>query len=213
MCGGKIEIVPCSRVGHIFRTFSPYKWTTTVKLPEYNYKRVAAVWMDHYQELYYDRIGRTGDRREQNIGDYGSVLARKELRESLQCKDFEWWVCDRTCDHIFPQFIMCLYQDLSCVCTRYLREQMPDLHKGVIKGMGEIRCNCLTIILCWQTATKLGSVYLCYRTQKYTYLLFAGILTSSFAWTSRIWSQMLDCLSWFLIATARRATNTGDYEI
>jgi len=111
MCGGKIEIVPCSRVGHIFRTFSPYKWTTTVKLPEYNYKRVASVWMDHYQELYYDRIGHTGDRREQNIGDYGSVLARKELRESLQCKDFDW----------------------------YLREQMPDLHNGVIKGMGEIR--------------------------------------------------------------------------
>ena len=97
MCGGKIEIVPCSRVGHIFRTFSPYKWTTTVKLPEYNYKRVAAVWMDHYQELYYDRIGRTGDRREQNIGDYGSVLARKELRESLQCKDFEWCVRKSHC--------------------------------------------------------------------------------------------------------------------
>ena len=92
MCGGKIEIVPCSRVGHIFRTFSPYKWETTVKLPEYNYKRVAAVWMDHYQELYYDRIGNTGDRREQNIGNYGSVLDRKELRENLQCKDFEWWV-------------------------------------------------------------------------------------------------------------------------
>ena len=110
MCGGKIEIVPCSRVGHIFRTFSPYKWTTTVKLPEYNYKRVAAVWMDHYQELYYDRIGRTGDRREQNIGDYGSVLARKELRESLQCKDFEWCVCDKICDHIFPPVIICLYQ-------------------------------------------------------------------------------------------------------
>ena len=51
MCGGSIEIVPCSRVGHVFRTFSPYKWTTKVKLPEYNYKRVAAVWMDKYKEF------------------------------------------------------------------------------------------------------------------------------------------------------------------
>ena len=128
MCGGKIEIVPCSRVGHIFRTFSPYKWETTVKLPEYNYKRVAAVWMDHYQELYYDRIGNTGDRREQNIGNYGSVLDRKELRENLQCKDFEWWV----------EFIFDLTH-ITSPLTRYLREQMPALYNGVIKGMGELR--------------------------------------------------------------------------
>lgn len=110
MCGGSIEIVPCSRVGHIFRTFSPYKWTTKVKLPEYNYKRVAAVWMDEYQELYYDRLGKTGGRRVDNIGDYGTVAARQELREGLLCKDFSW----------------------------YLQNQMPNLLSEV-KGMGEIR--------------------------------------------------------------------------
>jgi len=111
MCGGSIEIVPCSRVGHIFRTFSPYKWTTKVKLPEYNYKRVAAVWMDNFKHLYYDRLGKTGGELADNIGDFGDVSERLELREALQCENFEW----------------------------YLRNQMPELARNKILGAGEIR--------------------------------------------------------------------------
>jgi len=111
MCGGAIEIVPCSRVGHIFRSFSPYKWTAKVKLPDYNYKRVAEVWMDEYKELYYDRLGTTKTSREENVGDFGFVEDRKILRDSLQCKDFSW----------------------------YLWNQMPDLYKNTILGAGEIR--------------------------------------------------------------------------
>ena len=41
------------------RSFSPYKWRTDLKIPEYNYKRVAAVWMDEYKDLYLDRLGLT----------------------------------------------------------------------------------------------------------------------------------------------------------
>ena len=111
MCGGSIEIVPCSRVGHIFRTFSPYKWTTKVKLPEYNYKRVAEVWMDDYKELYYHRLGKTGADRAENIGHFGDVTERKELRSSLQCESFAW----------------------------YLRSQMPSMFENKIIGAGEIR--------------------------------------------------------------------------
>jgi len=111
MCGGQIEIVPCSRVGHIFRTFSPYKWTTKVKLPEYNYKRVAEVWMDEYKELYWDRLGFTSQSREENIGEYGEVFDREDLRESLQCENFQW----------------------------YLEKQMPSLLSPRILGSGELR--------------------------------------------------------------------------
>lgn len=53
MCGGRIEISPCSRVGHIFRTWSPYK----IGSEEINHNtiRVAEVWMDEFKYLYYDR--------------------------------------------------------------------------------------------------------------------------------------------------------------
>merc|ERR1719322_1235163 len=111
MCGGSIEIVPCSRVGHIFRSFSPYKWTSKVKLPDYNYKRVAAVWMDNYKNYYFDRLGTTGASVEDNVGDFGDVEDRLSLRESLQCENFEW----------------------------YLKTQMPHLLDNKIIGAGEIR--------------------------------------------------------------------------
>jgi len=111
MCGGRVEIVPCSRVGHIFRTFSPYKWESDKQIPEYNYKRVAAVWMDQWAELYWDRLGHTFRSTEENIGDFGDVEDRKELRRQLNCQDFGW----------------------------FLGEVIPSLGNLHIIGMGEIR--------------------------------------------------------------------------
>lgn len=43
MCGGTLEIVPCSHVGHIFRKRSPYKWRTGVNVLKKNSVRLAEV--------------------------------------------------------------------------------------------------------------------------------------------------------------------------
>ena len=52
MCGGNLETIPCSQVGHIFRKKSPYSWgkndMETVLLK--NNLRLAEVWMDEYKE-------------------------------------------------------------------------------------------------------------------------------------------------------------------
>lgn len=56
MCGGSIEIIPCSHVGHIFRAGHPYNMTSTLGEPDvhgYNSKRLADVWMDDYKRMYY----------------------------------------------------------------------------------------------------------------------------------------------------------------
>lgn len=111
MCGGTVEIVPCSRVGHIFRSFSPYKWRTDLQIPEYNYKRVAEVWMDEYKSLYFDTLGVTGQAEDVNVGVYGDVSHRKHLREQLACKPFHW----------------------------YIQEKVPNLRDAFIIASGEIR--------------------------------------------------------------------------
>ena len=76
MCGGTLEIVPCSHVGHIFRKRSPYKWRTGVNVLKRNSIRLAEVWLDDHKKYYYDRIG--GD-----LGNFGDISERKKLRENL----------------------------------------------------------------------------------------------------------------------------------
>ncbi|GIY95758.1 putative polypeptide N-acetylgalactosaminyltransferase 9 [Caerostris extrusa] len=85
MCGGSLEILPCSHVGHIFRKRSPYKWKSGVNVLRKNSVRLAEVWLDEYKKYYYDRIGN-------DLGEYGDVTSRKLLRQQLQCKSFDWYL-------------------------------------------------------------------------------------------------------------------------
>jgi polypeptide N-acetylgalactosaminyltransferase len=51
-CGGKIEYVPCSHVGHIFRAGHPYNMTGEHGLRDvhgWNAMRLAETWMDDYK--------------------------------------------------------------------------------------------------------------------------------------------------------------------
>ena len=56
MCGGSVEFVPCSHVGHIFKPGHPYNMIGEKGKDDVhgrNSMRLAEVWMDDYKRLYY----------------------------------------------------------------------------------------------------------------------------------------------------------------
>ncbi|KAM8900637.1 polypeptide N-acetylgalactosaminyltransferase 10 [Spinachia spinachia] len=87
MCGGRMEDIPCSRVGHIYRKYVPYKVPGGVSLAR-NLKRVAEVWMDEYAEYLYQR------RPEYRHLSAGDMTAQKELRSRLNCRNFKWFMSE-----------------------------------------------------------------------------------------------------------------------
>jgi polypeptide N-acetylgalactosaminyltransferase len=85
MCGGRIEIVQCSHVGHVYRKKSPYNSKRSLETVRSNSLRVAKVWMDDYIKYFYYAT-------EFNNTECGSIIERTKLREELQCKSFEWYL-------------------------------------------------------------------------------------------------------------------------
>lgn len=58
MCGGRLETIPCSHVGHIFRSRSPYSWKVKTANPlKHNLLRLAEVVLgDDYKHFYFSRV-------------------------------------------------------------------------------------------------------------------------------------------------------------
>ena len=111
MCGGTLEIVPCSHVGHIFRTRSPWQTYSDTDNVKRNSIRLAEVWMDDYKKYFYERIG-------YDLGDFGDISDRISLRNNLQCKSFQWYI-----EEIYPE----LYIPKDIVASGEIHNDWSDL--------------------------------------------------------------------------------------
>lgn len=91
-CGGSIELVPCSRIGHVFRKRRPYGSPDGSDTMIRNSLRLSRVWMDDYIKYFLE------NQPQAKKVDPGDLTDRHDLRKRLNCKSFEWYL-----KNIYPQ--------------------------------------------------------------------------------------------------------------
>jgi len=97
LCGGRLEIIPCSRVGHIFRKRRPYTSTNSAgeDTQILNVARVAKVWLGDYEKYFFEALP------DAKLVSSGDVSDRMQLKHKLGCKDFSWFH-----ENIYPDLVL-----------------------------------------------------------------------------------------------------------
>ncbi|KAG5896246.1 hypothetical protein JTB14_011364 [Gonioctena quinquepunctata] len=122
-CGGSIEWVPCSRVGHVYRSFMPYNFGKLAQkkkgpLITINYKRVIETWFDSkYKEYFYTREPMA------KFLDMGDISEQLALKDRLNCKSFEWYM-----------------ENVAYDVPEKYPELPPNLHYGEMRSVAANKC-------------------------------------------------------------------------
>jgi len=130
-CGGRMEIIPCSRVGHVFRNRHPYKFPGgSMNVFQKNTRRAAEVWMDEYKRYYYAAVPYARN------SPYGDISDRILLRKQLKCKPFKWYV-----ENVYPELKIPTDDTLSYGSIKQNNKCIDTLGHGEGQTVGFYECH------------------------------------------------------------------------
>lgn len=132
-CGGRVEIHPCSHVGHIFRDFHPYSFNG-LDSHGFNTLRTVLVWMDDYSKYFF--MSRP-DLQKVSSGD---LSARFQLRNKLNCSSFKWYL-----ENVYDKRKFIYDQDV--MAYGYVKNKETDL--------------CFDVLNRPETVSELAGLYTC----------------------------------------------------
>ncbi|ULU00328.1 hypothetical protein L5515_003930 [Caenorhabditis briggsae] len=92
LCGGRVVVAPCSRVGHVFRMRRPYTSKPGMDTALYNAVRVAKTWLGDYEKNFF-----AAKPRGLKVV-FGDISESIKVRDRLKCKDMKWFI-----ENVYPE--------------------------------------------------------------------------------------------------------------
>ncbi|NXD50496.1 GLT15 acetylgalactosaminyltransferase, partial [Corvus moneduloides] len=95
LCGGSVEIIPCSRVGHVYRNHFPRAFSYEEAIVR-NKIRIAETWLGSFKENFYkhDTVAFLISK----VKTSPDCTERLQLQKRLGCRNFQWFV-----SNVYPE--------------------------------------------------------------------------------------------------------------
>ena len=94
LCGGRLEIVPCSHIGQVSRSYESMLLNKSKAILLNISMRTAEVWFDEYKTYFYDRVG-------DPTMDIGDTSSRLLIKKRLGCQPFQWYI-----ENVYPDLFI-----------------------------------------------------------------------------------------------------------
>ncbi|XP_068008445.1 polypeptide N-acetylgalactosaminyltransferase 15 [Melanerpes formicivorus] len=94
LCGGSVEVIPCSRVGHVYRNHFPHAFSYEEAIMR-NKIRIAETWLGSFKENFYkhDTVAFLISKAEKP-----DCSERLQLQKRLGCRNFQWFL-----SNVYPE--------------------------------------------------------------------------------------------------------------